>query len=55
VALFHRAGVHLEPGDRVLIHEATWQVLPPGKRKNYREWLSRRYLVTEERTLALMR
>ena len=55
VALFHRAGVHLEPGDRVLIFEATWRVLPPGKRSNYRETLSRRYLVTQDRALALLR
>jgi hypothetical protein len=55
VALFHRAGVHLEPGDQVLIYEATWRVLPPGERSNYREKLSRRYLVTEDRALALLR
>jgi hypothetical protein len=55
VEVLEAAGLRLEPKDRIAIYEATWDVLPPGERTNYRETLVRRLVVTDDGSLKLER
>ncbi|HEX6767597.1 MAG TPA: HTTM domain-containing protein [Polyangiaceae bacterium] len=51
VKLLRHAGVHVEPADIVVVYEAKWNVLPPGKRSGFREKVVSRYRVTRGDTL----
>jgi hypothetical protein len=55
VSLFRHAGARLGPGDRIAIVEASWNVIPPGKRMGQREDVKRRYLVTKNDSLIVER
>jgi hypothetical protein len=55
VALFRHAGASLGPGDRIAIVEASWNVIPPGKRMRHREEVKRRYLITKNDSLVVER
>jgi hypothetical protein len=46
VSFLRHSGVRIEPGDRIIVREIRWKVLPPGQRRNEREKVLDRYVVT---------
>jgi hypothetical protein len=53
--LFEHAKITLEPGDRIVVRETRWDVLPPGEQKNFRKKLLHRFVVTDDGKLAAER
>jgi hypothetical protein len=51
VAVIRRARLEIDPADRIVLYEATWRVLPPGKRRGYAERAIATYRVTDDGTL----
>jgi hypothetical protein len=55
VELFRYLGVPVEPGDHIVLSEATWDLFPLGKRAGYREEPMRRFLVRDDLSLSGLR
>jgi hypothetical protein len=52
VILFRYLGVPVQPGDHIVLIEATWDLFPLGQRRGYREEPRRRFLVRDDLTLS---
>jgi hypothetical protein len=52
VELFASNGVAVEPGDRIEVYQASWDLFPLGAKTNYSRKLTDRYVVTSDASLA---